>query len=136
MEKSKFIGIGVIVVLIITIFTALEVGRKKSQKYNVTENSQQSLSMKWLKGDWFSKEWQVTYTFHKDKTGWYIMNEGKQIAEDAKVTKESTQKKIVLVSKNGTRFIIEKKDNTHIKFQQLAKEGLIGATARIDFIKK
>lgn len=124
--------------LIFSIFVGLQRHKGKNQVLfqHVTESSEEFLSMDWLRGNWSSEEWQVIYTFRKEKSGWSIRNGETWIAKEAKVEKESTNKEIVLVSEEGTRFILKKQDDMHMKFQQLAKEGLVGATNSVEFVKK
>ena len=51
-------------------------------------------------------------------------------------TDENNKKEIELVSKKGTEFHITPIDKTHIKFQQVSKDGTLGTTDAVEFVKK
>lgn len=92
----------------------------------------------WLTGTWYSKEWNVTYVFSESKSVWSIKTkDGNEITNNAKVSKDSSDKKsIKLVDKSGTQFIITKINNSHIKFYQTSKPGMVGTTAQVSFTKQ
>ena len=51
-------------------------------------------------------------------------------------TDENNKKEIELVSKKGTEFHITPIDKTHIKFQQVSKDGTLVTTDAVEFVKK
>jgi len=103
---------------------------------NIQSNSINSGSLNWLIGDWYSAEWNVTYTFIENNNIWTIQDEEEKIAQNLTIDTNAQDKKIVFVSDDGTKYIIDKKDDTHIIFQQEAKEGYMGLTNSVDFAKK
>lgn len=91
----------------------------------------------WLQGKWYSKSWNIAYAFVKNNDNWKIEDsKGNIISEAASQSGDSSDKGLTLVDKNGTQFVINKIDNSHMKFQQLSKEGLLGTTAAVEFVKK
>ncbi len=92
----------------------------------------------WLQGDWYSKDWDVTYTIiKKNDNDWQIKDGKHPIARYShEYTDENNKKEIELVSKRGTEFHITPIDKTHIKFQQISKDGALGTTAAVEFVKK
>lgn len=91
----------------------------------------------WLQGKWYSKSWNIAYAFVKNNDTWKIEDsKGNIISEAASQSEDSSDKGLTLVDKNGTQFVINKIDNSHMKFQQLSKEGLLGTTAAVEFVKK
>jgi len=99
-------------------------------------NSVNSESLEWLSGNWYSKDWDITYTFIEDNNTWTIKNENDIIAQNTIIDKENKNKNIILVSPDGTKFIIDKKNDTHFNLQQEAKEGFNGLTNSVEFVKK
>jgi len=99
-------------------------------------NSVNSESLEWLSGNWYSKDWDITYTFIEDNNTWTIKNENDIIAQNTIIDKENKNKNIILVSPDGTKFIIDKKNDTHFNLQQEAKEGSNGLTNSVEFVKK
>lgn len=93
-------------------------------------------SMDWLIGDWHSDTWNVTYTFSQENNSWSIKNNNEIVAENAKVEKDKKGKVINLVSEDGSKIVVTKENNTHIKLWYVAKEGLIGMTDSVEFVKK
>lgn len=112
-------------ILIISIVTLSSCGTKKSNN-------------NWLAGSWHSKDWNVTYVFSRTESTWNIKTkDGTEIANKATLSKDSSDKNsIKLVDKSGTQFIINKINNSHIKFYQTSKSGLLGTTAQVDFMKQ
>ncbi|MDU0396819.1 hypothetical protein KF146HA_00238 [Lactococcus lactis] len=49
---------------------------------------------------------------------------------------KNNKKEIELISKKGTEFHITPLDKTHIKFQQISKDGTLGTTDAVEFVKK
>jgi len=91
----------------------------------------------WLQGRWYSKSWNIAYAFVKNNGIWKIEDsKGNIISKSASKSEDSSGKELTLVDKDGTQFVINKIDNSHIKFQQVSKEGLLGTTAAIEFVKK
>ncbi|WP_406835004.1 aldo/keto reductase [Lactococcus lactis] len=92
----------------------------------------------WLQGDWYSKDWKVTYTIiKKDDNDWEIKDGNHPIARCShEYTDENNKKEIELVSKKGTEFHIAPIDKTHIKFQQVSKDGTLGTSDAVEFVKK
>ncbi|MGX7172952.1 hypothetical protein [Enterococcus ratti] len=99
------------------------------------EGRNSSQAMDWLVGSWYSKEWQVTYDIHQSDSQWTIKNKTNVLTESAKLVKSSNDKKIVLISSEGTKFLITKLDDQTIDFQQVAKAGLFGITKKVTFKK-
>ncbi len=96
-------------------------------------------SLDWLKGDWNSVEWGVTYNFSEAEGKWMIKNGKDIISDDAEMTTESTDQNITLVSKDGTQFNIEKKDNKHMMFNQTVSRSntsMVGTTDTVEFSKQ
>ena len=89
----------------------------------------------WLKGRWYSKDWQVTYTFKETKEHWSIYNSDEAVAESATL-KQKDIKTVELTDTDGTHFIIEKVNDRKMYFQQFSKEGLLGTTASVVFEKE
>lgn len=91
----------------------------------------------WLQGKWYSKSWNIAYAFVKNNDTWKIEDsKGSIISESASQSEDSSDKGLTLVDKNGTQFVINKIDSSHMTFQQLSKEGLLGTTAAVEFVKK
>ncbi|KZK08408.1 MULTISPECIES: hypothetical protein [Lactococcus] len=95
-------------------------------------------SADWLQGKWYSKTWDVTYTFSEEDDIWEIRSgsDGKVSKCSKEYTNESDKKEIELVSKQGTEFHITPINKTHIKFQQISKDGSLGTTDAVEFVKK
>ena len=83
-------------------------------------------------------DWNVTYTIIKqDENDWVIKDGEHTIARcSQEYTDENNKKEIELVSKKGTEFHITPIDKTHIKFQQISKDGTLGTTDAVEFVKK
>lgn len=96
----------------------------------------EKVSTDWLKGSWYSSDWKVTYKFEEKDSKWSIKDENGTIVEGAKLDKNSTKENIKLVSKDGTKYNIEKIDDKNMKFYQSSKEGTAGVTNRVKFVKK
>lgn len=92
-----------------------------------------SSSTAWLEGDWKSEEWAVTYSFDEKEGSWTI-SDGQTLLSE-KATFKQDGRDFVLEDQDGTQFRIEKIDDNHIYFQQVAAEGLLGTTASVTFIK-
>lgn len=91
----------------------------------------------WLEGKWYSKSWGTTYVFSRNKSNWKIEDEiGNIISQKASKTEDSNSSSMTLVDENGTQYVIVKINNGHIKFQQVSKNGLLGTTAAVNFVKK
>ncbi|WKB47405.1 aldo/keto reductase [Lactococcus lactis subsp. lactis] len=95
-------------------------------------------SSDWLQGDWYSKDWNVTYTIIMQNDDDWVIKDGEHtIARcSQEYTDENNKKEIELVSKKGTEFHITPIDKTHIKFQQVSKDGTLGTTDAVEFVKK
>lgn len=119
-----------VLILIVLSFSLVACGTNKSAK------DKKESSIDWLKGTWYSSDWDVTYKFEEKNNEWTIKNKSNIIAEKAKLDKKSTETNVELVSKEGTKFVIEKIDSTHMNFYQAAKEGLAGTTNKVEFVKK
>lgn len=116
-----------VLVLIILSLSLVACGTNKDKKEASTD---------WLKGSWYSKEWDITYKFEENNNQWTIKNKDNIIAEKSKLDKDSTETNLTLTSEDGTKYNIEKIDNKHMKFQQEPKEGLTGTTNKVEFVKK
>lgn len=104
---------------------------------NTNNNSSSDNKDSWLEGKWYSKSWDTTYVFSNNKGSWKIKDEkGNFISKEATKSKDSIDKELTLVDKDGTQFVINKIDNSHINFHQVSKEGLLGTTATVEFVKK
>ena len=90
-------------------------------------------STAWLEGDWKSEEWAVTYSIDEKEGSWTI-SDGQTLLSE-KATLKQDGRDFVLDDQDGTQFQIEKIDENHIYFQQVAAEGLLGTTASVKFIK-
>ncbi|MGF2030207.1 membrane lipoprotein lipid attachment site-containing protein [Lactococcus lactis] len=95
-------------------------------------------SSDWLQGDWYSKDWNVTYTIIKqDKNDWEIRDGEHPIAEcSQEYIDDKDSKEILLIDKKGIEFHITPIDKSHIKFQQVSKDGTLGTTDAVEFVKK
>ena len=49
---------------------------------------------------------------------------------------DKDSKEILLIDKKGTEFHITPIDKTHIKFQQVSKDGTLGSTDAVELVKK
>lgn len=96
--------------------------------------SSSQASTDWLEGDWYSEEWQVTYTIEEADGKWTILDAGEKIAEGASLSQKDKQ--VTLLSKDGTEFRIEKISDKELSLQQVAAEGKSGTTASVSFTKK
>lgn len=91
----------------------------------------------WLQGKWYSKSWNIAYAFVKNNDTWKIEdNKGNIICNAASESVKSSDEYLTLIDKNDTQIIINKIDNSHMRFQQVGKEGLLGTTETINFEKK
>lgn len=95
-------------------------------------------SSDWLQGDWYSKDWNVTYTIIKqDENDWEIRDGEHPIAKcSQEYIDDEDSKEILLIDKKGIEFHITPIDKSHIKFQQVSKDGTLGTTDAVEFVKK
>lgn len=120
MKKTVYLSLAIIVCI-----TSLAACTNTKTKYT------------WLNGKWYSKAWQVTYVFSQKNDNWQIKDvKGNVISSSATPSKDSDDKTLTLIDKNGTKFVIKKIDNTTIKFNQTSKKGMMGTTAAVDFVKQ
>ena len=56
--------------------------------------------------------------------------------DNIKYIDDKDSKEILLIDKKGTEFHITPIDKTHIKFQQVSKDGTLGSTDAVEFVKK
>ncbi|EMF0063483.1 hypothetical protein PGC07_002668 [Enterococcus hirae] len=80
-------------------------------------------------------EWNVTYDFSELGKEWTIKNHAQIIVKNARIGKNSTDKDIIIISNDGTKFFISKLNKKEMTFQQVSKEGLIGITNSVKFTK-
>ncbi|MBM7636739.1 hypothetical protein [Streptococcus saliviloxodontae] len=90
--------------------------------------------LEWLEGNWYSSDWNVTYTIEKKNEHWLITSKNEVIANHAKQTTNSDGN-VVLTADDGTQFVIEKVSKSKINFQQVAADGVVGTTASVLFEK-
>lgn len=87
----------------------------------------------WLEGDWRSEEWSVIYSFKESDGNWEISGGATPLTKQASLVEENGE--WVLTDPDGTSFHIQKIDDRHIFFQQIAADGLLGTTASVEFVK-
>lgn len=135
---KKFVK-GIVLIGLATSFAGCVTTYAKKSNQTVTSKIEQKKgdeSMKWLQGSWYSQEWDVTYDFSQVNGQWLIKNGQTIVAEQAKLEKQTQPETFHLVSKEGTNYHVVKVTATKIQFQQTAKEGLLGATKQVEFVKK
>ncbi|EOB2766074.1 hypothetical protein ACIL4E_002572 [Enterococcus hirae] len=108
---------------------------KNELNINKVSQTKNNSSLGWLVGRWYSNEWNVTYDFSELGKEWTIKNHEQIIDKNARIGKNSTDKDIIIISKDGTKFFISKLNKKEMIFQQVAKEGLIGITNSVKFTK-
>lgn len=95
--------------------------------------SNKTSSPEWLKGDWYSEDWDATFTIKEDKDKWSIQSGEDTITEDATLSQKG--KLYTLEDKDGVSYVIEQKSESEMYYQQVAPEGVLGTTARVPFKK-
>ncbi|OFI46835.1 hypothetical protein BG262_03315 [Floricoccus penangensis] len=90
----------------------------------------------WLIGSWYCKEWETSYRFSKNDDEWIMTDEDLGFNKNIIIESEDENQIIFASVKNGTRYIIEKVSNKEMKFQQVAKKGMLGMTNIATFTKK
>lgn len=135
---KKFVK-GIVLISFAINFVGCATTHSNKSNQTVTSQAEQQrgeTSMEWLQGSWYSQEWEVTYDFSQVNGQWLIKNDQTIVAEQAKLEKQTQPEAFHLVSKDGTNYHIIKVTATKIQFQQTAKEGLLGTTKQVEFIKK
>lgn len=94
-------------------------------------------SASWLEGKWYSAEWDATYTISEKDDKWAITfeYEGKQETVVEKAMLSIEKKIFTLTDARGTTYVIEKKSDDKMDYQQIAVEGVTGTTAQTTFTK-
>lgn len=93
-------------------------------------------SNNWLIGSWYCQEWETSYRFSKNEDEWIMIDEDLGFNKNIIIESEDENQIIFASVKNGTRYIIEKVSNKEMKFQQVAKKGMLGMTNIVTFTKK
>lgn len=75
----------------------------------------------------------MTYTFEEKSGSWSISGGDTPLTEGASLSQKDDE--WVLTDPDGTQFQIDKVDDSHIYFQQVAAEGVLGTTASVEFVK-
>lgn len=89
----------------------------------------------WLVGKWYSEEWNIEYNFEVNDNKWKVIdNEDKTIVSNGELKEEDDKLKITL--KDKSTIIIIKKSDKELTLYQVAKEGMLGSTSQVSFVKK
>gem|GEM_PF-839467 len=107
----------------------------KSDSAEKSSSKSDAGGLDWLKGDWESDQWGVTYHFSDTESGWQVVNGEDIIISDGTLTDGEKEGMYTITSSDGTKLYITQKSDTKLELYQEAKSGSLGTTQQVEFEK-